>query len=827
MAQQYPQTFQDLNTLSTKELNVIVEIEDSPYFFSLVPSYKAIKYGDDDLNYGDPGIVYGGLKQIPNVLPILSIDSNFVISQKVEPEQGRASAMTFSLTFLDLDGIMSKFISPGQTLNELLGGKEVKLWLGYANSSFRKDYFVFFRGYVTSSQAVATKIVLQVTDGNFKRRQQTFFLNKTKITTAINNSQTVIPLEKTSNLVLPILGPNGTYDPSLKTCLRIDDEIMTYNAGAISGLNITVTRGQEGTTAAAHDIDAEVSNVVFLEGNIVDLALKLMLSGWNGPYKTGVEVEAFVDTGSTLGNISNAIILPNGVDAVIDYGLAAGDYITVSGSTSNDGTYIVDSFFAINENPNKGILLTTNVVLENPTSGVMSFRSQYDTFPEACGSKLRPVDVDVARFQENRNLFFTQDDNDFKLYIDSPQSGKDLIEKELFLPVGAYSVTRWGQISMAVTKPPIADNRSTVLDNTNVVDPQSISITRALNNRRFFNEIQFFYDYDIDGNYKSVNDILDTVSLNETLKTSSPLPIQARGLRTALGAESLIARRGNYLLKRFKDAAYEIILKVNFQASSLIEVSDVVALYDNGNLHITNLQNGTRDLGAQLFEVIEKSMDLKTGVSTLRLLSSLGFAITDRFAGISPCSLIDVGSTTTSIRIKESFGNSTPNTEINKWNDFVGSSIVVRSSDYSVSSTSVIVGFDPSDNYKLLLNPPLAFTPPADYIVDVADYPNSTNQADEQALKLFFTYISPSLPVVSGISTNHFTLSSTDASRVVPGQYVLIRNADFSVISSEVTVDSVLGVNVFLSDAIAFIPSAGQFVELVGYPDGGAAYRIL
>lgn len=827
MSQQYPQTFQDLNTLSTKELNVIVEIEDSPYYFSLVPSYKAIRYGDTDLNYGDPGIVYGGLKQMSDVLPILSIDSNFVISQKVEPEQGRASAMTFSLTFLDLDGIMSKFISPGQILNELMGGKEVKLWLGYANSSFRKDYFVFFRGYVTSCQAVATKVVLQVTDGNFKRRQQTFFLNKTKLTSAITNVQTVIPLEKTDNLVLPILGPDGTYDSSLKTCLRIDNEILTYDASSISGLNVTVTRGQEGTTAVTHDINAEVSNVIFLEGNIVDLALKLMLSGWGGPYATNVEIENFVYTDSPLGNISNAIILPNGVDAVIDYGLAPGDYITVSGSSSNDGTYIINSFFPINDFSNKGILVTTNLILETATTGVMALRSQYDTFPADCASKLRPVDVDVARFQENKSLFFSQTDNNFRIYVDGPQSGKDLVEKELLLPVGAYSVTRWGQISMAVTKPPIADNRSTIIDHTNVVEPQTISLTRALNNRRFFNEIQFFYDYDIDGNYKSVNYILDTVSLNQTLKTSSPLPIQAHGLRTDLGADSLIARRGDYLLKRFKDAAYEIVLRVNFQASSLIEVSDVIALYDNGNLHITNLQDGTRDLGAQLFEVIEKSMDLKTGISTLRLLSSLGFSITDRFAGISPCSLTDIGSTTSIIQIKESFGNITPNTEITKWSDFVGSTLVVRSSDYSVSSTTTFIGFDPADNYKLLVNPPLSFTPPADYVVDIGDYPISTNPVDDQTLKLFFSYISPSLTVVTGVSTTQFTLNPTDAARIVVGQFVIIRNADYSILSDEVKVDSVLGVNIFLSSAIAFTPSPGQFVELVGYADGGAAYRIL
>lgn len=827
MSSNYPQRFIDLNNLSTKELNVVVEIEDSPYLFSLVPTYKKIRYGDPDIFYGDPGLVYGGLKQIDTALPILSIDSNFVISQKVEPEQGRASASTFSLTLLDKDGFMTNFISPGKVVNELLGGKEVKLWLGFVNSSFKEDYFVFFRGYVSQVQTVATQVVLQLTDANIKRRQQIFFLSKSALTADITDVQTTIPLTKTDNLVLPVLGPDATYDSSLKTYLRIDNELMEYTATSISGLNVTVTRGQKGTTLVAHTNGTEVANSIFIEGNVIDLALKLMLSGWGGPWISNVTIQGFADTQSPLGIVSNCIVLPDNKDGIVDYGLSPGDYITVSGVTPNVGTYIVGSFIDINDYPNKGVLVNTSLTTETTTLGVAALRSQYDTFPSECASKLRPVDIDVNRFQDLKAFFFSQVDNSFRIYVDQPQSGKEFIEKELFLPIGAYSVTRFGRISVAVTKPPIADDRSIVVDNTNVVDPQSIQVVRSLNNRRFFNEVQFFYDFDIDGNYRSVNYLLDTNSISNTIKVSSPLPISSQGLKTDLGAETLIARRGNYLLKRFKDAAYEIMISVNFKASALIEVSDVIALYDNGNLQISNIETGLRDLGSQLFEVIEKSLDLKTGVSKLKLLSSLGYAITDRFAGISPSSKIDVGSTASEIRIKESYGNSTPNTEINKWTDFIGETITVHKADYSQSSSAVFSAIDPSDNYKMILGSALSFTPAANDIVDISEYPTSTDPNDGAKLKLFFEHVSPSLVVVSGTSTSQFTLSPTDAARVVIGQLVYIRNSTFSIQSAEVYVSNVIGNDVYLQTPIAFTPSAGQFVELVGYKDGSGAYRVL
>lgn len=828
----YPSNFYNLNNLSTKELNVVVCFEGYSNCFSLVPTYKKIRYGDPDLNYGDPGIVYGGLKELGNVKPYLSINSSLNISQKVEPEQGRSSASTFSLEFVDINGFMSEFVSPGVVLDEVLGGKLVKVYLGFVNSSFREDYFCVFRGYVTMTTCSPTKVVLQLTDANIKRKQQVFFTGKTKLSSSIDSSTLSLPVYKTDGFISHVLGPNGLYDSVLKTYVKIEDEFIQYGPGGIAPMLITGSlRGARSTLAVSHPINAEVSNVFDLTGNVIELCLKIMLSGLNTYYVSGISFYSFVYTNDiTLGNINNAIILPDTIDAVEDYGLSVGDYITTTGAInpSNNGTFIVSGFLTRSEFINNIILLNATFTLEINTPALGAIRSQYDTLPPSIGNSLSPKDVDVERFRDYKSLFFSQNDNVFSFLISQAENAKEWIQKELLLPVGAYDVTRFGKISVAATKPPIADSRTVRIDWSNVLNPQNIIIQRGLNNRRYFSEVQYRYDYNDAGDFESVIAKIDSESLAK-IKTSSVLPINSLGLKSANGAETLINRRGSYILRRYSKAAYEITLQVNFTTGALIETNDVVAVYDEGNLKLTNLETGKRDLGAQLFEVIDRSIDLKTGVVTLKLLSSLGYSVLDRFATIAPSSVIGGGSTNSSIKITDSYGALYPGNEKKKWEQFIGLQIVVRSKNYSVSEKSTLIGFSPSDPYLMLISPALSFIPSAGYIVDVDEYPNTTNALDNAAYKMFFIYQSPTALVVSGISTSQFSVSLVDVLLFSVNQPVIIHNNDYSILSFESIIDSInTGTGVItLKTPISFIPSAGQKVDGIGFIDGGGPYRIL
>lgn len=909
----FPSNYLDFNSIDTKNLNIVVEIEGSDYLFALVPTYKKIRYGDPDIHYGDAGLVYGGLKEIGNVKPILSVNSNLIISQKIEPEQGRASAATMTLEFVDLDGFMTSFVSPGVQLNEILGGKLVKVWIGYTQTSFKEDYFVMFRGYVSSTTAVATKLIMQITDPNIKRKSQVFFTGKTQLigefknfnpsdvnTTTqfitinghgfsdndevtftstgslpsglasninyyIGNSttntfqlynapesdgtrfiinyasqgsgvhkmtlnrygtkRTRILLLKPDGFINPIIGPNGFYDSSVSLFIKVDNEYMKYTA--LSGNLLTVVRSQRSTTADFHNTNSDVSNVFELQGNVIDLALKVMLSGWNGPWISNVKIASFNETMDlTVGVLDNAIVLPDAVDAVEDYGLAPGDYLTVTGSSFNNRVFTVKSFTTANGYANKVIFVNETTIYETLTTPVMSIRSQYDTLPIACGTKLKPIDLDLAGWQKTRQIYCFQADCVFRIFISQPESGKDWIEQQLLLPTGLYSTTRFGRLSCSATKPPLASDLLVVLDNSNVIDPQNTSVTRSINSRRFFNEVQVKYDYTDDDKETNILSLIDTDSLFN-FDTQSVLPITAKGLRTDLLATSFIKRRAGYIVRRYKNAAYEISIKTNFKAASLVQVSDTVLLNDNGNLQITNFETGKRDIGSQLFEVIQTQPDLKSGTGQLTLLSNLGYQATDRFGGIAPSSQIDATqSTTTRLKMKPSYGAKYSNQEYKKWTDITGDYVRVHSKNETFSEETQIIGFDSIDPNIMIVSPALSLSPVTNWIIDLARF-NEASQDNNRKSKLLYAYIDPTLFVVTGISDTQFTVSSSDALKVVPGYEIKIHNPDYSINSVDVFVDTLVGVTVTLKSSLGFTPSTGQKIELVGFKDISGPYKIL
>jgi hypothetical protein len=705
----YPDVYQTNNQSETKFLNVVVEIEDSPYLFSLVTTYTKIRYGDPDINYGD-GYVYGGYRVLDNVKPYLSIESNLKLSQKIEPEQGRGSAGSMSLVFVDVNGFMTNFISPGKVLDEPIGGKQVKVWVGYAqSSSFKEDYFVVFRGYITATKVTPTKVIMELTDANIKRKQQAFYTGKSNIRSIAHNFlptdvnttsdtitipnhgfqqgyivqfsgaslanpltsgtdyyvtgpttntfalsttlngptlnlltqgvgtqsvaltdigpyATVIPLNATEGFSVPITGPDGTYDTTIKTYVQIGDESMLYSLPSqITTDTITVVRGSRGTAAVNHAVDDDVSNSVEIQDNLITASLKMMLSGWGTPWKSSVQIRSFGATDDPLlGNLPAAIVLPDGVSAIEDYGLAPGDFIYVTGSGSNDGTYTVLQFEEARGYPNNVIVTNEPTTVELSTLGVMALRSQYDTYPVNCGSQLRPTDVDVPRWQNIQRNFVFQNDCTFRVFITSPISVKEFIEKEFLLPAGCYGITRFGRIAVSATKPPVAGEELVVLGVENVINPQNIMISRSSTTRTFYNEVQYYYDFNDQGEATSVAATLDSNSISLTT-ISSVLPINSLGLKTDLGAATFIQRRGLFILRRYQDIAVTVQLQTNWQAGSVIQVSDIVALYDDGTLKLSNLQTGERDLGVQLYEVINWELDIKSGTANLTLLTQLDF----------------------------------------------------------------------------------------------------------------------------------------------------------------------------------------------------------
>lgn len=821
----YPSTYLTLSAEQTKQLAVAIIIDGVPDVLTNVPVYTAIRYGDPDLFYGDPGLVYGQLRIRDDVKPYVMVSDGLTLQQKIEPEQGRGAISTLSIPFLDKDGYMTQLVSPGVIVDELLGNKLCTIKLGYANSSFPEDYFDIFRGYVTSITCVPTKVILQFSDANVKRKQSVGFSPETKTVGAMTNVQTTVTLNTAAGLYDQIQDVNGVYDAAVNTYLAIDDEVMQYGSGAISGNTVTITRGARGTTAATHDNDSDATNTIQIQDNCITTALKVMLSGWGGPWVTDVEAYAFGVSLSPDFVTSAAIVLNE--DADVYWGLTVGDQVTITGSgAGNDGSYIITGIEDNANGSNRLLLIDTALTPESPAVGTMSFRSKYDTLPTAFGSKQTPREVDVAGHESLRLNYFSSSIYRVQLYFQSKvDSAKSMIESQCFLPFGIYSVTRFGRMSVGFTKPPLSSARVQFLNNRNVLDPQNIQIQRATNTRRFFNIIQYQYDQADNGNYGSTAAFLDSESLTLTA-IQQPLPIQANGVRTSLGGNIAIQQRASFLLNRYKRGAFEINCRVNWGVGSLIEVTDPVVVTDNGGLKIPNFNNGERDLGEQLFEVIQRTINIKDGNVSLTLLSNLGATVGTRYATVSPSSNLTALSTTTNLFLEDSYGALFPGQEGKKWVRFIGLPVRVHNADYSDSEEVTLTGFLDANPNVMTVSPALSFVPGTGYTVEVGSYPATDTDPKTNAIyKLLYAFQNATETVTAG--TSNFVFDVADGTRIQLNKNVIVHNDDYSIMSVQSEVTSIVGNTITVATDLGFTPAAGQKVEVLGFPDGGENYKFI
>ena len=293
----------------------------------------------------------------------------------------------------------------------------------------------------------------------------------------------------------------------------------------------------------------------------------------------------------------------------------------------------------------------------------------------------------------------------------------------------------------------------------------------------------------------------------------------------------LLADRANNLLTRYKYGAAIVELSCNWEAGVQIEAGDIIALQDNDQLQITNFDTGDRNLGTQLFEVVNRSLDIKQARCQLQLIAGIGLSITDRYGVVSPSSIIVSGDPSALI-IQDSFGAQYPGNEMQKWINFAGQPIILHDYYYSTVYNTTIVGFDPANNYRMLISGFGSGPAPTSYaglVIDIPSYPQTTSKLTQSMYKAIFAYYSPRVFIVTGISETQFTVSLSDASKFFVGSIIRVASTDYSVFSgtTEFKVQSIVGTTITLTTALPFIPSAGYMVLGIGMPDLTGAFRLI
>ena len=797
-------TAKALSEQTNIKVNIILEIDGFTQKFGTLDIDKELNFDMDGINF-DSTYLFDGSIVDENSKPYITLDGTTrSITSQLNIDKGIEAVRSFTINLLDKDGELSEAFTPGNVVPDLLGQK-AQVYLNFKGSDHPVDSLLIMEG-VVGQYTFSGKGTVRVTIDHASqlKRQEIFMPHATELNGALANTETsTIAVNDTSEFITPT--------SEFLTYVRIEDEIIRYTGKSSTHLT-GISRAQLDTVSpSSHDDDAEVTSFYRLQGNAVDLALKIMLSG--GGYGLSKSSTAFGILTDSL-TVANSILFES-KDIEEELGLIIGDHVQITGSSSNNVTTTIKSFGKI-DNLRSYIVVNATLTNEDEQTATVKFKSQYDTLPQGAG--LLPSQLDVPGHRSFFDLF-SGNFADMDFFIDEEIKVDEFVNKQLYRPTNLYSVPG-NRPSVKMTIPPLSDIYTKTLNTSNVVSPNNINISRSVN-KYHYNTVLYKYDplaTDLD-KFMTGKVVLNNDSLTRIGAGKKVLKIESQGLRRSTITNQIIDINARRFLDRYKFAA-EFFSIETFFSNIDIECGDVVIVE---GLNIYDSENGNRDFGPRTFEVINKSVSIGNAKIKLDLLST-AFGLDGRFGVVSPSSKVGAGATTTNIPLKSSYGFIRQENE--KWQAHIGASVNVHSVDWSYNETSIITGFDSTQENNILLSPALSSAPLEDYIVDIGPY-DSTDSDALTLMKDMYIFVDPSLTITGVTSSSIFTVSSFDAAKLFAGSIIEVHNSSYTN-ASEGKVKSVVGTTVTLESALTFTPSTNDGIQLVGFvEDKGKPYRII
>jgi len=719
---------------------LVLQIDGVPYLIGSDTIKKVVRYGDEGLFYGIDDLYYGGLFPINGQKTLISFDgTTSSIKQELSPDKARGASVTaMTVVLADIDGEATKLASGDY--GEILY-KDIKLWVGFGEvSDFNNDYILVFRGLIESLRVGPSYVKLNLSSPDQKRRQLIAPVLDTELTASITNIQTTLQVDSIENLILVPDHPGySTKDPALLSYVKIEEELIQFTGITGTGpFTLTgLVRGSLSTLAVSHSAGVQVESFYKLEGNSLDLALKIMLSDKDmTPYLEDLEVSS---VNVVLSDSVDNCYYFGGVNLQRDYNVRAGDWVTTSGfanGANNLSSYTLVTNVVILDTGSY-IVVDDTLVLEEEATGSVTFLSQYNSLGDF-GLNMSTDEVDIEKHNFYKTSFLG--DADVRFYIrEEIEEAKEFIETQLYLPFACYSLPNdkggLARMSLGLHVPPIPLEQIVTIDKTNVVDPNEIEVQRSIN-KYHYNAVGYVYnDSPLDEELRKK--IFSLIGTQLVPTGNKALRIETRGFRDDLGAQQQAERSTDRLLNRYKGAAEFIDgLKVIFSQASIINIGDVV-VFDPTDLHIINRTGSDRFKEPLLMEVLNKSIDIKNGKSTVTLIDT-SFNLANRYGLISPSSRITKAITQQKFVIEHWNGPAYSSFGVNeggKWINYLDAAVEIHNSDYTDMFTTTIAGL--SGNVLSVDAAPGFTITDGDYFIKLAPY-----SLQPASIKLIFAFLS-------------------------------------------------------------------------------------
>lgn len=727
----------------TKDPILALEIDGLGTTLSSGTLKKVVRIGDPEFIIGQT--IIGGLVALQGQKSLMSLEgSSKSITQSINPDRGISQSIsTMTLRFIDENQEISTLLKPDETQTPTYDvfGQKCKLWLGADNIAYKDDFIILHRGIIDEIKSGAGYVDITVALPDQKRNAEVFIKADTELTSGISAAATTAPVTSTTNFLQKITGPSGSIDSDLETYIRIDDEIIEYETTDATNF-LTLTRGSLGSTATTHASGATVESLIRLNGNAIDLALKLMFSGKAGAY--------FERTATSIEFISASLTVENSIffdarDVTLEDGVTVGDFVTTTGSSEGANNVTLQPITSIEVIRGVGSYIVVGgtadfAVESSPSTPVtVKIRSRYDVWPDGCS--MDGEDVDVSEHERIRDTFLSSAGMDF-LLLDS-KKGKEFIETQLYNPVGAYGVPRKSQASVGMHTPPIPGSTVKEFNLSNVINPSSI-VLRRTQAKNFYNGINTAYEkLRLEDRYLRLNSIVSGDSIDRIDTGVKALNIRSEGIRTTTGALTILSTVNNRRLKKYRFGAEFMTLKSMIKDGIDLEPGDIV-IVNMSELKIVDILTGTREGESRLFQIDNKKTKIDGEIQFL--LVDTGFDKDARYGLISHSSNIKSGISATEFIIEQT-GNhpSIGVDEYKKWEQTPNAGVIVRSADWSTVSSNVKI--DAINGNKITVDSSLGFTPSSGMVMEMSTY-------DEQNedVKLRYVFMTDSATFSDGKS---------------------------------------------------------------------------
>lgn len=787
----------------------ILVIEGLDVVFGSQPVLELLRWDSSGATF-DSGLFWDSSVERPASRSLIDLSGGTTntITQQIFPDKDSSGSIsTVNISLTDKNNEVARLLS-FDNITEILG-KRADFYIGFKQGNFPEDSIPVFRGVIVDFYTQNGSVMVSVAHPEKLKEQLLFQKYIAQTSTAVTDVQTTITVNKTEGLYLS--------QDTLTSYVRVEDELMRL-VSIDSDTQITVTRGDLTTFAVEHD-DVDVESYYSIEGAPIPLALKLMLSSEGNEFFSSDDKPVSI-VGATGGTETENSIAFENFNIEETTGLVIGDLVTLN-SVENTGTYTIRTFGLLDS----GSFIVVEESLENEAEYVNDFtyKSQYNVFPDGLG--MLPAQVDV---QGHRDIvsFFPSNFTDYKFYIkDTIDDPRAFISSEVYFPQGLYQIPRKARSSCKIITPPFSSQILPTLNTKNITNLGKLQQRRSLH-KYLYNIYRYdFQEDELEDKFKRKEVLINNDSLTRIKGGKKELKIQAKGLRdnpsTILALEQILQR----MKDRYSFApTYINGIKIKYSDGFNIEVGDVIP-FGGLDTKLVDLQTGKRNALEKLYEVINKSLNIKTGEIVVDLLET-SFSIDGRNAVVSLSSGVGSSSTASLIELVNILDTGEFAKESDKWRDFEGERVRVYKDDYTIDETTTLLRVDPSNDNLLVLNPPLSFTPDDTFLISIPDYANASADVDSKYKITFAFAVAQSVVTISNTA---LSFDVDDASKLLVGSEIKVHSEDYSDDSfSETTkIQSIIGNTITLDVALSFIPQLGSKIERSNFLDNGNFYSII